>query len=542
MIQHVLNWAKRSAEAVGGMQCLLRWYARTVCHRYDELLRMGDRLPPKIDISRLGKWLEILHTCKPAHERASKPSRHVLLFSVMPFWVEYCVPIAIVLAARGYKVDLVYLPYVLFDRPEPNLTHASSLCRLFPIIALHPRLSICNLLHVKPAAALPNMVKLAEEFSKQDPPYIHRRETVDLYNDENMIALYRFRVERNLQCMSSLYKLINKRKYDSMIVPQGDVYEFAAAYQLANMMHLPCITFAMCDRKGAILASPTPYGLPDTEALWLADAPHELTPNKAAEVENYLKERELPNWNENNYRWRGQVFPVEPATSVQLKLGLSSKKPTALLCSSVAWDAAVLGAGKTFPTMSDWVLSTVKWFIARPDWQLVVRCHPGELEMPSAEPIEDLLAKHYPSLPSNIKIVRPGDSINTYALMQFVDLGLVFVTTTGLEMAARGITVITTGKSHYSGKGFTIDPQTPSDYYEALKHASDMPVRLGHRQIELARCYIHLYNTKVSKPFPWSVTTMDEDLQTWPLQAIVGPDCPDSFAETFDYLAGEIRG
>jgi hypothetical protein len=188
--------------------------------------------------------------------------------------------------------------------------------------------------------------------------------------------------------------------------------------------------------------------------------------------------------------------------------------------------------------MSEWIVETVRWFCRRPDWQLVVRCHPGELEMPSAEPVEGLIASHFPDLPENIKVVRPGDDVNTYALMQLTDLGLVYVTTTGLEMAARGIPVITTGKSHYCGKGFTTDPQTPAAYFEELGIATGKKERLSNRQMELARCYIYVYNHQVSKPFPWGVTTLADDLKKWPIEHMMSEECPELFAKTFDYLAG----
>jgi hypothetical protein len=485
----------------------------------------------------LADWVKDLHALAPP-EGAAPPQR-ILFFSVMPFWVEYCVPIAVALAARGNAVDLVHLPYTLFDRPEPGLVPPSRLQRLWPFATLHPRLNICNLLHVRRAPVTKEMEAAAKECSKPDPAYIHRRESLDITSDPAGRDLFHFRVGQNLDCMARLQHLLTRRGYDSMLVPQGDIYEFAAAYRLAALAGLPCVTFAMWERRGEIMVShTTPAALPDTDPAWRADEPHVLTPERDEAVAHYLLSRQKPNWDEHGFGWKGQLAAVEPENALRHKLGLSRDKPVALLCPSIAWDAAILGAGRAFRTMSEWVAATVEWFCRQSAWQLVVRCHPGEVGMPSNEPVERLLAERFPHLPAHVRVLDPLAPVNTYALLPFTDLGLVYVTTTGLEMAACGIPVIMAGATHYSGKGFTTDPPNREEYFAALERATRTPARLPRRQQELARCYIYVYTHTVAKPFPWQVCTLPEDLAKWPVRRIVAGDCPAGFLRTVEELAG----
>ena len=62
--------------------------------------------------------------------------------------------------------------------------------------------------------------------------------------------------------------------------------------------------------------------------------------------------------------------------------------------------------------------------------------------------------------------------------------------TSGLEMAAFGKSVITTGTRRYEAKGFTIDPKNREEYVNTLKHLQVIPAPTLE-QIALAKRYAH---------------------------------------------------
>lgn len=514
--------------------------------RLTELRAIGgdELLPAGADLSQLAVWLDDLdRTVGRSHP--ARP-RRLLFFSVMPFWVAYCLPVAVVLAGRDCLIDFVWLPYYLFDREEPTDPAAvrppAHLTRWLPHVRLHSRLRLTNLLHVQPAPVTEELVALARETSRLDPRYIEKRELFDIETDPHARHLFNFRVRRNLDCLRRLETILRTNRYDTVLTPHGGVYEFGAAYELSRARGLPCVTFDTSDRKSCIYGSNTvPCVSFDFDDVWEADAPHVLTPEREAVAMRHLLLREGPNATDEVYVWHGQSVTTQPEQQLRTELGLQPGRPIALLCTNIAWDAVTMRCERAFPTMAQWVLNTVKWFRDRPDWYLLVRCHPGEVAFPSNEPVDELIAQHFPTLPEHVRVIKPGDPVNTYSLMRMSNFGLVFASTTGMEMATRGIPVVVCGKIHYARRGFTTDPATAAEYFATLERmtANKDLTRLSREEVALARCYAYLYFEKVPRPFPWrDICRPWDELERWPVRHVLQGRCPPEFLETFDFLAG----
>jgi hypothetical protein len=424
------------------------------------------------------------------------------------------------------------------DEPPPQ----SRLRQLLPHVRVHSRLNLLNLLNIAPSVITEEMHNLALRTGEFDTRYLLRRERIDFNVEEPARQLAAFRWSRNLECLSRLTALLRRRHYDSALIPNSAVFEFRMAYELVRRSRLPCVTFDFVDRKGAIVATrDIPCVQLPTDDLWYVDAPHILSPAREARVVALLRRRESPNWQEGEYNWHGQLAATESAMRLCEQLALSPDKPTALLCPNIAHDTAVLGQTRAFGSMAEWIQETVAWFAQRPDWQLVVRCHPVEASMPSGEPVPELIAERFPRLPENVRVVEPAAPINTYGLMRLCDLGLVYTTTTGLEMAARGIPVVVAGKVHYSAKGFTTDPVSTREYFAALQEKTAALRPMTHREIELALCYADVYFNELPKPFPWwRAGDIAADVASWPMERILNEECPKLFVKTLDYLGGIV--
>jgi hypothetical protein len=219
---------------------------------------------------------------------------------------------------------------------------------------------------------------------------------------------------------------------------------------------------------------------------------------------------------------------------------LEPGKPVALLCANIAHDSVVLGRNRAFASMADWVRTAIDVFAERPDWQLVLRAHPGERIMEPVETLESIVRAHCPTkLPPNVRLVLPGDSVNTYTLMSVAHLGLAYSSTAGLEMAAAGLPVIVAGMAHYSDKGFTYDPNSPAEFVAAVAEQSAGSSRTPPRVAELARCYIDLYFHALPFPFPWSWTTgLTDDYRIWPVRRVLSAEGNEQFGRTYDALSG----
>lgn len=192
---------------------------------------------------------------------------------------------------------------------------------------------------------------------------------------------------------------------------------------------------------------------------------------------------------------------------VAARLGLDPQRPLAALYSNILWDSAVYGRDVGFDGMLDWVLTTVRRFAAWPERQLVIRVHPAEVRVPLAESrdrLGDRLRDALGSLPANVRLVSPNDPASSYTLLALADVALVYTSTFGLEAALHGKPVVVAGRTHYRGRGFTLDAADREGYPAVIDEAFTRR-RLEPGELTLARRYAALFFFHYPQPFPWLV-------------------------------------
>jgi capsule polysaccharide export protein KpsC/LpsZ len=150
--------------------------------------------------------------------------------------------------------------------------------------------------------------------------------------------------------------------------------------------------------------------------------------------------------------------------------------------------------------------------------------------------------KFFPGgIPENILLISADAEINTYDLIEIADLGLVYTTTVGMEMAMSGVPVIVIGQTHYRDKGFTLDPQTWDAFFELLTDllSSTDITRLTRREVDLAREYAYRFFFEYPQPYPWHLLHMWEDIDNVTMETVLGESGMKEYGETFQYLAGK---
>jgi capsule polysaccharide export protein KpsC/LpsZ len=244
-------------------------------------------------------------------------------------------------------------------------------------------------------------------------------------------------------------------------------------------------------------------------------------------------------WENFARRWQGA--PSEGGEKVRQTLGLD-RRPVVLLATNVIGDSLTLGRQVFSDSMTEWLEKTVRYFAGRPDVQFVVRIHPGEL-ITKGPSVADVVRRVLPELPEHIHLVPADARINTYDIVEIADLGLVYTTTVGMEMAMSGVPAIVGGKTHYRGKGFTIDPDSWEEYFKivdrVLKDAGSF--RLGKEQVEQSWNYAYRFFFEYPSPFPWHLLDLWKELETWPVKRLLSSEGQDQFGATFNYLVGEPR-
>ena len=225
-----------------------------------------------------------------------------------------------------------------------------------------------------------------------------------------------------------------------------------------------------------------------------------------------------------NFARLWQDTPAEGGDKARAALGLDNR-PVVLLATNVLGDSLTLGRQVFSQSMAEWISRTVQYFAGRPDVQFIIRVHPGEV-LTHGLSMVDVVKQVLPKLPEHIRLIGPKDKVNTYDLIEVADLGLVYTTTVGMEMAMCGVPVIVSGQTHYRGRGFTYDPESWVTYFKLLGQILAKPsaFRLTRTQVESAWEYAYRFFFEYPRPFPWHLVRVWEDYKARPLSQVCGPE------------------
>lgn len=180
--------------------------------------------------------------------------------------------------------------------------------------------------------------------------------------------------------------------------------------------------------------------------------------------------------------------------NVENQFNLDMYEKTYVIFPNVAWDSSLLYAHKGFKDVYEWISHTIKLFKQKPQYQLIVKIHPSEAYVAkSKNTVSDFIVSNFSPLTENIKIIPPVTTISPYSLFSFIDVGLVYNGTVGLEMALHGIPVVAAGLTHYGRKKFTYDISSKKEYEKIL--FGNLP-HLDKQMVQQARMYAYFYFMK----------------------------------------------
>lgn len=486
----------------------------------------GDR-PPSAGV-RLHRLKKALPGWVAAAAGACTPTgpgriRRVLVVGYLRWWTEYACALGILLAGLGHEVDFGYLPYrnwrdeiQAFDLRRQRAYVRRILEPAGQLLGLHD-------LSRQSDPSLPaDLGRAIEALSKSDVQYTLQRERLRDEPASEDVILYQLRLRRNRSAASSVYRLLQRRGYDVVIVPNGSILEFGAVYQATRHFNVPVVTFEFGEQRERLwLAQDDEVMRQDTSALWDARGDLPLTQAETDALQALLQARRVGRtW--ANFARRWQAGERGGARAARDQLNLDPDRPVALLCTNVVGDSLALNRQVFTTGMADWLTRTVRHFALRPEAQLVVRVHPGEL-LGVGHPSAEIVRAALPAMPPHVTVVLPDSKINTYDLIELAHLGLVYTTTTGLEMAMSGVPVVVAGATHYRGKGFTYDPETLEGYFAEIDALLERPVgyRLPSEMVQLAQRYAYRFFFEYPFPFPWHLIGFWKDIEERPLEAVL---------------------
>jgi hypothetical protein len=498
----------------------------------------GKSLNSRFSLTMLDQSLpELVQQVEALRMKNPDRGKKVFVFATLHYWIEHTAITSLVLSGLGYDVVYGYLPYHdwqndlnKFDLRRQNLYAEQVLKKAEKVISVQ---SLINL-HAGYKSLPADLQDRVEKITRFDSMYTLQIENVDV-----RAPIYRLRCKRNLQAARAAYAWLSENKPDVVIVPNGTIQEFGVVYEVAKYLKIPVVTYEFGDQRQRIwLAQDAKVMRQDTSSMWEVYKEKPLTEAETEKIEEmFAARRKASVWKNFSRLW--QQVPEKGAEIARQELGLD-KRLVVLLATNVLGDSLTLGREVFTLSMEDWLERTLQYFAGRPEVQLVIRVHPGE-KLIHGQSMVDVINRVLPRLPEHIHVIKPDEEVNTYDLIAAADLGLVYTTTVGLEMAMSGVPVIVVGDTHYRGKGFTLDPNSWVSYFKTLKSVFENPKshKLNQNQVELAWAYAYRFFFNFPLPFPWHLVSLWDDFKTTPLEKVMQSKEWPHYERVFHYLAGE---
>ncbi len=287
-----------------------------------------------------------------------------------------------------------------------------------------------------------------------------------LPSDKTSKAIYGRYLAGAMEAARASARLLKTHAYDAVIAHHGVYVPQGLIAAEARKQKVRLATWHVAYREGRLI-----FQEGDTYHRAMIDEPETawnvpLTADQDKSLDAYLAERIT-----GASDWIAFQRARELSDHATIRaLDLDPALPVYALFANVAWDARLHYPASAYGDMRDWAIDTVRWFAGRPDRQLVIRCHPGEvMNNPRAQDrLDDAIRASFPVLPNNVRVVTPENDLNSYSIAAISRGALIFNTKMGMELSARGVPVVVAGDAWTRGKGFTRDAVSPGNYLSLL--------------------------------------------------------------------------
>jgi len=188
----------------------------------------------------------------------------------------------------------------------------------------------------------------------------------------------------------------------------------------------------------------------------------ELSEEQRERIGNLMRERK-----------GGKITPTHYTTHNDVSVETGNSRLVGIF-SHLLWDAALEPEQAIYDDIYGWLDETIETASQKEDTQFVIKAHPAEDIRGTNESTGDWIEENHAPLPDNIDFLPPDTNVNTYALIEDLDAGIVYASTVGLEMALDGVPVLVGGYPPYHGFGITHDPSSKSEYIEKLQNIENL--------------------------------------------------------------------
>lgn len=173
--------------------------------------------------------------------------------------------------------------------------------------------------------------------------------------------------------------------------------------------------------------------------------------------------------------------------------------PAFLLATNVVGDSSILRRTPLFRSQRDWLRQTIAFFRARPEWNLIVRAHPDEMWVRGKVTVRmGEVARELAGGAENVLVIGGHEDVSSYALMDGLAGGLVWISSIGADMVARGIPVLAAARPKYHELRIVEEPRDVPEYFAAVSRLAADPHSPASEQQARARQYLNIVFSEFS--------------------------------------------
>jgi len=316
--------------------------------------------------------------------------------------------------------------------------------------------------------------------------------TPDLSRLEEKTAL----VQEAIAVSDKVGQVLAKINPDSVIMSHGIYSTWGPAFQVLDAHNIPVLIHGRGKKRHSQV-----FNWNHTADSWNVSEEwdkvkdKDLTPDELAEINEYLGSRITHKNDVFVFNFGGETSNKETFEF----LGLDENKPVYTMFTNVLWDAASAQREIAFSNPVEWVLETIRWFNEHPEKQLIVKIHPAEMIIGTNMPFYDIIMSE--TKPNkNIRIIQPHEKVNSWSIYNITTLGIVHTTTAGMELPLVDKPCMVVSKTHYRGKGFTIDIASNKEYFEVLENFDPSTIDFDKNRKEAIK-YAYLLFIRYQVPF-----------------------------------------
>lgn len=297
---------------------------------------------------------------------------------------------------------------------------------------------------------------------------------------------------------TGLKNYLRANEVDAAILFNGRQSITRVALELFRQFGIRVLTHERAEySRGHINVKPNAHcmSLDPFRDLWSKWADVALDRPSLDEAQKWLLERKTG----INLAWIPFNSCSDPETSFRAKMNLSADRQLWVLFTSstdeTAGDPDLKGP---FDSQHAWVREVVKWVAMRHDVQLIIKVHPnlgGNLYIGKATDELRVYEEMRASLPHNVRIALPEDSVDAYLLAEEADVGLTYGSIIGLEMAMLGKPVFLASRALYENCSTILSLRSkeslPGMLEKCLGASTNREIQ--REAFRLAYCYIRKF-------------------------------------------------